>query len=261
LLDWLASEFADSGWDVKHMVRLIVTSGTYRQSSLATPRMREADPFNRLYSHQSRYRLDAEEVRDNALAISGLLSSRMFGPSAKPYQPAGYWDALNFPTRTYEADKGEDQYRRGVYTWWQRTFLHPSLAAFDAPPREEATCERLRSNIPQQALVLLNDPTYVEAARVFAARIVKEGGSNPLDRINWAYETALNRKPGPQEIQLLSDLYQKHLSEYSADKASAEKLITTGDSPVPKDVDPTDLAAWTSVSRVILNLSETITRS
>ena len=261
LLDWLASEFGESGWDVKHMVRLIVTSATYRQSSLATPQIREADPFNRLYAHQSRYRLEAEAVRDNALSISGLLSPRMFGPSVKPYQPVGYWDALNFPTRTYEADKGEDQYRRGVYTWWQRTFLHPSLVAFDAPPREEATCERLKSNIPQQALVLLNDPTYVEAARVFAARILQEGGSNPLDRINWAYQTALNRQAGPQEVQLLSDLYQKHLSEYAQDKASAEKLIATGDSPAPKDIDPAELAAWTSVSRVILNLSETITRS
>ena len=261
LLDWLGSEFADGGWDVKHIVRLIVTSGTYRQSSQATPRMRDADPFNRLYAHQSRYRLEAEAVRDNALAVSGLLSPKMFGPSVRPYQPAGYWDALNFPTRTYEADKGENEYRRGVYTWWQRTFLHPSLVAFDAPPREEATCERLKSNIPQQALVLLNDPTYVEAARVFAARIIHEGGSNPLDRINWAYQTALNRKARPREIQLLSDLCQKHLSEYAENKGSAEKLIATGDSPASKDIDPAELAAWTSVSRVILNLSETITRS
>lgn len=261
LLDWLASEFVDSGWDVKHMVRLIVSSATYRQSSLSTPQMREADAFNRLYAHQSRYRLGAEAVRDNALAVSGLLSPAMLGPSVKPYQPAGYWDALNFPTRTYEPDKGENQYRRGLYTWWQRTFLHPSLAAFDAPAREEATCERLKSNIPQQALVLLNDPTYVEAARVFAARIIREGGSNTVDRINWAYQTALNRNARPREIQLLSDLCRKHLGQYADDKAAAEKLTGTGDSPVPKDVDPAELAAWTSVSRVILNLSETITRS
>lgn len=261
LLDWLACEFRDSGWDVKHIVRLIVTSGTYRQSSLATRQMRDADPFNRLCSHQSRWRMDAEIVRDNALSIAGVLSPRMFGPSVKPYQPPGYWDALNFPTRTYEASKGEDQYRRGVYTWWQRTFLHPSLAAFDAPAREEATCERLRSNIPQQALVLLDDPTYVEAARVFAARIVRQGGSSITDRINWAYETALNRKPRPQEVQLLAELYEKHVGEYSQDKAAAEKLIGQGEAPVPKDLDPSELAAWTSVSRVILNLSETITRS
>jgi hypothetical protein len=270
LLDWLAMEFmhpsADSApaakpWDVKHIVRLIVTSGAYRQSSVAAPQDRPIDPFNRLCSHQSRFRLDAETVRDNALQISGLLSLKMGGPSAKPYQPVGYWDALNFPTRTYEADKGENQYRRGVYTWWQRTFLHPSLAAFDAPSREESTCERNNSNIPQQALVLLDDPTYVEAARVFAARIVHEGGAAPADRIDWAFQTALNRKPRSQEAQLLSDLYQKHLDEYSKDPASAQKLVETGQAPVPRDVNIAELAAWTSVSRVILNLSETITRS
>jgi hypothetical protein len=261
LLDWLASEFVRSGWDMKHVVRLIVTSGTYRQSSLATPQDMQVDPFNRLYAHQSRFRLDAEMVRDNALEVSGLLSLKMGGPSVKPYQPAGYWDALNFPTRTYEADKGENQYRRGLYTWWQRTFVHPSLLAFDAPTREEATCERTQSNIPQQALVLLDDPTYVEAARVFAARILREGGSTTADRLNFAYETALNRPPRPKEAKILCGLFEKHLQEYTQDKESARKLVATGDSQVPKDLDVSELAAWTSVSRVILNLSETITRS
>jgi hypothetical protein len=261
LLDWLASEFERSGWDMKHMIRLIVTSGTYRQSSLATPQDAQVDPFNRLYARQSRFRLEAEMVRDNALDISGLLSLKMGGPSVKPYQPAGYWDALNFPTRTYEADKGENQYRRGLYTWWQRTFVHPSLLAFDAPTREEATCERTQSNIPQQALVLLDDPTYVEAARVFAARILREGGATTTDRLNFAFETALNRAPRPQEAKILTALFEKHLREYTADKESARKLVSTGDSEVPKGLDVSELAAWTSVSRVILNLSETITRS
>jgi hypothetical protein len=270
LLDWLAVEFKepapDSGnpahaWDVKRMIRLIVTSGTYRQSSLATAQDQQVDPFNRLYSHQSRFRLDAEVVRDNALDISGLLSLKMGGPSAKPYQPGGYWDALNFPARTYEADKGENQYRRGVYTWWQRTFVHPSLLAFDAATHEESTCERTQSNIPQQALVLLNDPTYVEAARVFAVRVMHEGGSNTADRLHWAFETALNREPRAQELEVLSNLYAKHLEEYSQDKTAADKLLGAGDAPAPKDLDVSELAAWTSVSRVILNLSETITRS
>jgi hypothetical protein len=261
LLDWLASEFVRSGWDMKHTIRLIVTSGAYRQSSLASKQDLEIDPFNRLYAHQSRFRLEAEMVRDNALAISGLLSLKMAGPSVKPYQPAGYWDALNFPTRTYEADKGENQYRRGVYTWWQRTYPHPSLLAFDAPTREEATCERTQSNIPQQALVLLDDPTYVEAARVFAAKILREGGSTINDRLNFAFETALNRKPRPQEAKVLCDLLAKHLQEYADDKESAKKLISAGGSELPKDLDVSELAAWTSVSRVILNLSETITRS
>ena len=261
LLDWLAVEFMESGWDVKHMVRLMVTSGTYRQSSRATQDDNEVDPFNRLCSHQSRLRLDAEMVRDNALAICGLLSPRMGGPSVKPYQPAGYWDPLNFPPRTYEASKGQDLYRRGVYTWWQRTFPHPSLLAFDAPSREEATCERLRSNIPQQALVLLNDPTYVEAARVFAARMMKEGGVGARDKINWAYQQALSRKARPQESQMLVDLYAKHLKEYTDDAESARKLLAVGSAPASKDLDASELAAWTSVARAIINLSETITRS
>lgn len=261
LLDWLASEFERCGWDMKHMIRLIVTSGTYRQSSLATPQDMQADPFNRLYAHQSRFRLEAEMVRDNALDVSGLLSLKMGGPSVKPYQPAGYWDALNFPTRTYQADTGENQYRRGLYTWWQRTFVHPSLLAFDAPTREEATCERTQSNIPQQALVLLDDPTYVEAARVFAARILREGGSTTAGRLRFAYETVLNRDPRPEEAKVLCGLLDKHRQEYTDDKASAQKLVATGDSAVPKDLDVSELAAWTSVSRVILNLSETITRS
>ena len=261
LLDWLACEFMDSGWDVKHVVRLMVTSGTYRQSSLATPQDREVDPFNRVYAHQSRFRLDAEMVRDNALEVAGLLSLKTGGPSVRPYQPPGYWDPLNFPPRTYEEDHGEEQYRRGVYTWWQRTFPHPSLLAFDAPTREETTCERLRSNIPQQALVLLDDPTYVEAARVFAARMIREGGPTALDRINWAYERALSRKARPQEVEVLVDLYAKHLKEYTHDPESARKLVSTGQAAVPGDLDASELAAWTSVSRVILNLSEMITRS
>src|SRR6185312_3547373 len=173
---------------VKHLVRLLVTSGTYRQSSQTPPALKERDPFNRLHARQSRFRLDAEAVRDNALAVSGLLSTEIGGPSVKPYQPAGYWDALNFPTRTSHASQGEEQYRRGLYTHWQRSFLHPSLQAFDATTREECTAERSRSNIPQQALVLLNDPSYVEAARAFAARVLREGGNSPGDRVAWAFE-------------------------------------------------------------------------
>ena len=151
LLDWLACEFMDSGWDVKHMVRVIVTSKTYRQDSTASPDRLAKDPDNRWFDRQNRFRLDAESVRDNALAISGLLAPTIGGPSVKPYQPDGYWENLNFPVRTYEADKGANQYRRGLYTWWQRTFLHPSLLAFDAPSREECAPNRPCSNIPQQA--------------------------------------------------------------------------------------------------------------
>src|SRR5206468_370436 len=178
----------------------------------------------------------------------------------KPYQPPGYWQFLNFPRRTYQADHGADQYRRGLYTYWQRTFLHPSLLAFDAPTREECTVNRPRSNTPLQALVLLNDPTYVEAARVFAERAVREGGGGFEDRIRWAYRRALSRDPRPAEEKLLRELHRKHLEEYRADPGAAKKLLGAGDWPATSG-DTAELAAWTSVTRVILNLGETITRS
>jgi hypothetical protein len=260
LLDWLAVEFMDRGWDVKQVVRLLVTSGTYRQTSQVSPTLKERDPFNRLYARQSRFRLDAEAVRDNALAVSGLLSPEIGGPSVKPYQPAGYWDALNFPTRTWQASSGNEQYRRGLYTHWQRSFLHPSLQAFDATSREECTAERSRSNIPQQALVLLNDPSYVEAARAFAVRALREGGKSPAEKVAWAFETATSRKPTDRENAVLIGLLDKHTAHYRQDQADAKKLVSVGQSPPPGDIDTADLAAWTSVARVLLNLHETITR-
>jgi hypothetical protein len=260
LLDWLAVEFYDSGWDVKHMVRLMVTSNAYRQGSTPSRELRERDPANLLLARQARWRIDAEFVRDNALAISGLLVETIGGPSVKPYQPAGYWSFLNFPQREYHHDHGDRQYRRGLYTWWQRTFPHPSLLAFDAPSREECTAERPRSNTPLQSLVLLNDPTYVEAARVFAVRIVREAGQDAGERIRYAMRQALNREPQPAEAKLLTELCAKHMKEYAADPASAEQLLGVGEAPAPTDIAPTELAAWTSVARVILNLHETMTR-
>jgi hypothetical protein len=261
LLDWLAVEFLDSGWDVKHMLKLMVLSNTYRQSSTANKELRERDPANVWLARQNRFRLDAELVRDNALAISGLLSPKIGGPSVKPYQPAGYWSYLNFPVREWDNDNGENQYRRGLYTYWCRTFLQPSLASFDAPTREECTAERTRSSTPLQALVLLDDPTYVEAARVFAERILREGGATPEERLNWAYHRALSRDVKPRERDLLRALLDKHQAEYAADKDAARKLVNTGQYAVPKDLDVAELAAWTSVARVILNLDETITRN
>jgi hypothetical protein len=262
LLDYLACDFQDHNWDVKRMIRQLVTTQAYRQSSNATPQLLEIDPFNRLYARQSRFRLDAEFVRDNALSIAGLLTDHIGGPSVKPYQPATHWEFLNFPTRTWVHDKGENEYRRGLYTWWQRSFLHPSLANFDAPSREECTAERPRSNTPQQALTLLNDPTYTEAARVFAQRILTDCKSDDLTtRITWAWRTALARNPKPAELQVLTTLYTKHKSEYQADPKSATALATLGEAPQSKDLDPIELAAWTSVSRTILNLHETVTRN
>ena len=263
LLDWLASEFMSSGWDVKHVVRLMVTSSTYRQSSAGNPELRAKDPFNRLLARQSQVRLKAELVRDNALAISGLLSEKIGGRSVYPYQPDGYWDNCNTfrGPLIYTADQGPNQYRRGLYTYWKRSFLHPSMLAFDAPTREECTAERTMSNTPMQALVLLNDPTYVEAARVFAEHILKEGGDTPEAKIDYAYQRALCRKPTDAERAILLELCHKHLTEYTGDPESATQLITTGFSPQPEDVDTAELAAWTSVARTILNLHETITRS
>ena len=260
LLDNLAVDFMDSGWDIKRMVRLMVTSGTYRQTSVPTAEQRDRDPANLWLAHQVRFRLDAEFVRDNALAVSGLLVDKIGGPNVFPYQPAGYWSFLNFPAREWQNDKGDGLYRRGMYTHWQRTFPHPSLLAFDAPSREEAVCERTRSNVPQQALALLNDPTYVEAARVFAEHIVRiVPGDN--ERLEFAFRQALSRSPKPEESALLLDLLKKHRQEYIADNAAAEKIVAAGDAPVAKDLNPAELAAWTNVARTVLNLHETITRN
>ena len=271
LLDWLACEFMDSGWDMKHMVRGIVTSHTYRQVSTTTKELMAADPDNREYARQSRYRVEAELVRDNALAVSGLLAPRIGGPSVKPYQPAHYWSNLNdpakgmtelgFPEREYMTDKGESQYRRGLYTWWQRTALHPALLAFDAPSREECAAERHRSNIPQQALVLLNDPTFVEAARAFAARILSECEGTTAQRVTWAWQQALQRDPDADELKTIRALFDERLSAYRTDGNAAASLLKTGFAPVPVTVDKAELAAWTHVARVLLNLHETITRS
>ena len=260
LLDWLAVEFMESGWNVKHMVKLIVTSNTYRQSSKSTEVLRERDAYNRLVARQSRWRLDAEVVRDNALLLSRLLITKIGGPSVRPYQPQGYYANLNFPKRTYVHDTGESQYRRGLYTHWQRTFLHPSMMAFDAPSRQECTAERSTSNTPMQALTLLNDPTYVEAARVFAARIIHEGGATLTHRISWAYHMVLSRLPQPRELEIMTSLYEKHQREYTANLDAASALVATGEAPATEGVHPAELAAWTSVARVILNLHETITR-
>jgi mono/diheme cytochrome c family protein len=261
LLDALASELIDSGWDIKQMLRRIATSDAYRRTSRDTPDLRFKDPYNSLLARQGRFRLDAEMVRDNALAVAGLLQDHVGGNSVKPYQPAGYWSYLNFPKREWENSSGEGLYRRGVYTYWCRTFLHPSLAAFDASTREECVAERVRSNTPQQALVLLNDPTYVEAARSLAERILREGGATTDARIQFAFRETLSRKPAPDELKLLTALQQKHAAQYAEDKAAAEELLRIGAKPTSKEIAPAELAAWTSVSRTILNLHEAITRN
>jgi hypothetical protein len=261
LLDWLAIEFMESGWDVKHMVKLLAASGTYQQSSNGSVAMTARDPYNHLLARQTQFRLDAEMVRDNALAVSGLLTREIGGVSVKPYQPVGYWKHMNFPKRTWTPSGGANAYRRGLYTHWQRMFLHPSLLAFDAPSREECTVERPRSNTPQQALVLLNDPTYVEAARVFALRIISEGGADSKQRLNWAFETALSRQAIKQELDVLLDVYMKHLAMFQADADSAKSLVAVGNATNQTQVNVAEHAAWTSIARIIFNLHESITRN
>ncbi|MBI2421646.1 MAG: PSD1 domain-containing protein [Candidatus Hydrogenedentes bacterium] len=260
LLDCLAVEFMERGWDVKHMVRLLVTSAAYRQTSVVDGTLKERDPENRMIARQSRFRLPAELVRDNALRVSGLIDLSLGGRSVFPYQPAGYYSLLNFPTRDYPEEHGRNLYRRGVYMHWQRTFLHPGLVAFDAPSREECTAERVVSNSPQQALTLLNDPIYVEAARCFAERILAEGGESADAKIAWAYREALSRQPEAREVEVMRGLYEEHYRQYLEDGAAAEAFIRIGEKPAPEGMAPAQLAAWSSVSRTLLNLHETIYR-
>lgn len=259
LLDWLAADFMKD-WDMKRLVRQIVLSDAYRQSSVATPEMVEKDPDNRLLARQSRYRVDSESVRDVVLSVSGLLASNKFGgPSVKPYQPEGYLAALNFPKRDYSESHGEDLYRRGVYTFWQRTFLHPEMTAFDGPSREECTLNRSTSNTPIQSLVLLNDTTYVEAARVFGERLAAAGGDIGK-RIDIAFARAVARPATAKEKQLLTALYQSELARFRKSPADAKALLTVGEAGHAA-APSADVAATVSVARAVLNLHEVITRN
>lgn len=259
LLDHLAWQLVQSGWDVKQLIRTIVTSQTYRQSSGIRVDLKEIDPENRLYARQSRFRLDAEFVRDNALAVSGLLDPTIGGRNGKPYQPVGLYRHLNFPKRKYQSATGRFQYRRGVYTHWQRQFLHPAMKTFDAPAREECTAARPRSSTPLAALVLLNDPSYVEAARVFATDVMAASGDQS-ERLNYLFQTSLAREPTAEEVDVLSNLLKEHINFYSENPEKAKSLLdvglrkATGDDPVE------ELAAWTSVCRAVMNMHEFILR-
>jgi hypothetical protein len=259
LLDTLAVEFADT-WDVKRVVKLIVTSKAYRQSSVATDVLKDRDPENKLLARQGRWRLPAESVRDTALFVSGLLALDVGGPTAKPYQPAGFYRHLNFPKREYAADKDAKQWRRGVYVHWQRQYLHPMLKAFDASTREECAAQRARSNTPLAALVLLNDPTFVEAARVLAQRTLAAGDKTDAGRLSFAFKLVTSRTPDEVETKTLAKVLEESRAAYKADTKAAGELLKVGLAPLPKDADPADLAAWTAVGRALLNLSETFTR-
>jgi hypothetical protein len=260
LLDWLAAEFRESGWDVKHMVALMVQSHAYRQDSNPRPEIHALDPLNRWLASQSPRRLDAEFVRDNALSIAGLIDDEIGGPPSFPYQPPDYYANLQFPDRDYVPDRDRRQYRRGVYTHWQRTFLHPMLAAFDAPSREDCVAARTAANSPQQALALMNDPEFVEAARVLAARLLTGKTTDAAARIDLAFERALGRAPTAAERASLLSALPKFRADYSARPDDARALLKVGLAPAPVGVDRVELAAWTQVCRVVLNLHETVTR-
>lgn len=262
LLDNLAIEFVRSGWDVKHMMKQLAMSRAYRQGSFATPELRQMDPYNRLVARQARFRLPAEMVRDNALAVGGLLVREIGGRSVKPYQPLGYYQHLNFPRRVYVPDRGSEQWRRGAYVHWQRQFLHPMLKALDAPSREECTAQRSRSNTPLEALALLNDPTFLEAARAFASRILASEHVTTPQRLDYAFELALSRAPDPTEREVLTSLLAAEQARYRDDPASAEELLDGSGPPQnPSGLDPVQLAAWTSLCRALLNLNEAVTRN
>jgi hypothetical protein len=264
LLDWLATEFISSGWDVKHMQRLIVTSATYRQASTMTGELTARDPDNRLLARGPRFRLQAEFIRDQALAASGLLNGAIGGPSVYPYQPPGLWEELafgkEFTAQSYVQSHGQDLYRRSMYTFWKRTVPPATMSTFDAPDRETCTVRRLRTNTPLQALVLMNDPTYIEAARKLAERVLTVADSSNDGRIELAFRLLLARRPKPRERDVLRSIYEQQLTVYRRDKEGAAKLLSVGESSRNSELDTAELAAWTTVVSAIINLDETITK-
>ncbi len=263
LLDYLATEFIRTGWNVKQLQRLIVTSATYRQSSHATAEMRERDVANELLARGPRFRLDAEVIRDSALAVSGLLVEQIGGPSVRPYQPDGLWPAVAFVgsnTSDYKPDQGAGLYRRSLYTFWKRTSPPASLVTFDAPSRETCTVRRPRTNTPLQALVLMNDVQFVEAARRLAERAMTEGGSAPPERATYAFRLTTGRPPAADELAVLVKVFQEQLAGFQADKDAATKLLAVGQSKRGESLDASELAAWTMTANLMLNLDETVTK-
>jgi hypothetical protein len=265
LLDWLAVEFRDSGWDVKHMLRTIVVSNTYRQSSSVAPVLLARDPNNRDLARGAQFRLDAESIRDSALLVSGLFDHRIGGPSVYPYHPKGLWLEINnrpglsapYPHTTDTSQL----YRRSMYTFWKRTVAPPSLATFDAPEREYCVVSRSRTNTPLQAFVLLHDPQFVEAARALAERMIREGGDTLTQQLAFGFEVCTSREATTQELAVLKRTYEERLRRYRDDPSTAESLLSIGESPRDASIDPAVHAAMTTVARLLLNLSEFITKN
>ncbi|MBX3435896.1 MAG: PSD1 domain-containing protein [Planctomycetaceae bacterium] len=262
LLDWLAAEFVESGWDVKGMLRLMVTSATYRQSSRWTPQLRMLDPENRLLARGPRFRLQAEFLRDQALAASGLLVPQIGGPSVRPYHPPGLYEQVvsGSSANIYVVGTGSDLYRRSLYTYWKRSVPNPAMLVFDAPFREMCAMRRSRTNTPLQALNLMNDPTYVEAARLLAWRMLRDGGQSPAEQMEYGFRLVLVRPPRASEREILSQAYDRNLAEFQGDPEGAAGLLGVGESPIAEADDLAVLAALTTVASTILNLDETVTK-
>jgi hypothetical protein len=259
LLDWLATEFVRTGWNVKQMQKTMVMSAAYRQASAATPELVQKDPENRLLAHGPRFRLPAEIVRDQALSMAGLLVEKQGGPSVKPYQPEGLWSDLTQQGQ-YIQEHGENLYRRSLYTFWKRTIPPPSMANFDAPTRESCIVQRGFTNSPLQALDLMNDVTYLEASRVLAERMMKEGGAAPEQRIAFAFRLATGRRPTAKESQILAGSLNYALDRFQTRPENAEKFLSAGEHPRDAKLDAKELAAYTSVASLIINLDETVTK-
>jgi hypothetical protein len=265
LLDWMAVEFMDSGWDVQHIVRLIVESATYQQDSSTTADRWAGDPENRLLARGPRQRLSAEMIRDQALAVSGLLVPRLGGPPVFPYQPAGLYQNMapqaDYPGTTYTESTGGDLYRRSLYTFWKRTVPHPTLSTFDSPDREFCTARRSITNTPLQAMVLMNDPAFLEAAREFGTRMLAEGGDSDDHRLAWGFRMLTARQPTPDELRVLLRLLEDQRSEFATVKSAVTGVLKVG-ATEPSDAYPqVELAAYTSLASVLLNLDEAITRN
>jgi hypothetical protein len=264
LLDWLAVTFRESGWDVKALMRAMVTSAAYRQSSAVTPALLAKDPENRLLAHGPRFRLDAECLRDNALFVSHLLDATIGGKGVRPYQPPNIWEPVGFGgsnTRNYIQDHGSALWRRSLYIFYKRTAPPPIMTNFDAPNREQFCTRRERSNTPLQALDLMNDVQYFEAARNFAQRILHEGGATPRERILWSYRAVLSRKPTDGELAVVQQAFEKHLAKYQANPEAAKQAISYGESKVDETLNPAELAAWTMIGNLLLNLDEAVTKN
>jgi len=261
LLDWLAVRFVESGWDVKALMKLIVTSAAYRQSSNFTPLLRERDPENRLLARGPRYRLSAELLRDQALSLGGSLVERIGGPSVKPFQPPGLWEAVSYNgDQSYETDHGDNRYRRGLYTYWKRQSPPPNMLTFDGPTREVCTISRARTNTPLQALVLLNDPVFVEAAHGLATRIVRDGPMGVSERAQFAFRIATGREPTKSEAEQLCRLYEQQRKEYDRRTTDAADVLKASGAKLDVESNRAEIAAWAAVASVLLNLDEVVTQ-